>query len=232
MLKYLTVLLALMLVSVFSQAQPHKTYTINPGDRVAWSVPFNDRYEYPAFKPGIVYFKNKTTGGGMMNYSYLGQEMFFIDGKGDTLALAEPKEVDSVLFDKDIFYNSPEGFVKLDTLAGDVRLCKAKFFYITNKQVTGAYGQPTDAAGNDRFKRFSSNYAAANIVAQDIFTLGVKHTMYAGRRFGKMMLVNKKNMSSLFGKNENAFDQYLQQNIVNFSERDDIVKMLLWMSGQ
>lgn len=210
--------------------QSDKHYTINPGEKVTWVIPAKDMYAYPQFTPGVVYFKTRTTGGGMMNYSYLSQEMFFIDTKGDTLALSNPLEVDSVLFGPDVFYNTREGFVKLDTISGDIRLCQSTFFYISNKQVTGAYGQATDAAGNNRYNRFSSNYAAAGIVAQDIFTLKVNSMMYAGKRYGKFVPVTRKNMSALFSKNENAYNAYLKENDVDFSNRASVLKLLISMS--
>lgn len=219
-------------VTHFACAQQNKTFKINPGDKLTWVIPFNDIYQYPAFMQGAVFFNNKPGGGGLLNYSHLSQEMFFIDNNGDTLALAQPQEIDSVLIGNDVFYNSKEGFIKIDTLAGDIKLGVANYFYITNKQVTGLYGQPTDASGNDRFNRFVNGTAASKMVAQDIFTMAKRESLFIGKKFNKLVPVNKKNMSNLFGKQQNAFNLYIATNDVNFSKIEDVRKLIHWMSTQ
>lgn len=216
----------------FTFAQEEKKYVINPGEKPGWAVPFTAAYCNPAFTPGTVYFKNKTTGGGNLNYSFLSQEMYFIDPKGDTLALAEPKEVDSVVMGKDVYYNTAEGFVKLDTIAGGVRLCSNYFFNVVNRQVVGAYGAPTNLGGNTTSVRFTSDFVATKLTAQDIITLSKDKTFYAGTRPTNLKAVSKKTMGNVFGKKQNAFDLYLQVNDINFSKREDIIKLITFMNTQ
>jgi hypothetical protein len=213
--------------------QSHKLYTIQPGEKITWVIPIEDQYAYAQFKPGIVFFKDKTTGGGNMNYSHLSQEMFFIDPKGDTLTLSNPADADSVLIGNEVFYNTKDdGFIKADTIAGQVIIGRNDFFYISNKQVVGLYGQPTNSSGNDRANRFRSNFAAASMVAQDIITLSRKHVIYAGRRFNNLQPVTKKNLSNIFGKQQSSLSLYLQQNEVNFLSRADVLKLVNYLNTQ
>jgi len=232
MKKYLFVLFLLQAPCSMLFAQEEKKYVVNPGEKPAWAVPFTAAYSNPAFKPGTVFFKNKTTGGGNLNYSYLSQEMYFIDAKGDTLALSEPKEVDSVVIGKDVFYNTADGFVQLDTIAGEVRLCSNYFFNIVNRQVVGAYGTPTNLGGNTTSVRFTSDFVATKLTAQDIITLSKDKSFYAGTRASSLKAVSKKTMGNVFGKKQNAFDIYLQQNNVNFLKREDIIRLIAFMNTQ
>lgn len=213
-------------------AQEEKKYVLNPGEKPGWAIPLSESHALPSFKRGTVFFKNKTTGGGYLNYSYLSQEMFFVSGKGDTLALSEPREVDSVMIGKDVFYNTAEGFVKLDTIAGNVRLCRIYFFNVVNRQVVGAYGTPTNLGGNTTSVRFTSDYVASKLTAQDIITLSRDGSFYAGTKASNLKPATKKNMGNVFGKKQNAYDLYLQQNNVNFSKREDIIKLVEFMNTQ
>jgi hypothetical protein len=223
---------AFLITTLSATAQSNKVYVINPGEKITWVIPFNEIYEYPAFKQGIVFFRNKTTGGGNMNYSHLSQEMFFIQNNGDTLAIAEPKEVDSVLIGKDVFYNHADGFIKLDTSTADARLGESNFFTIVNKQVVGAYGQATNASGNSIHNRFTSDFAASGMVAQNITSLSKSRVLYISKRPNIFLQASKKNVSNVYGKKQNAFNQYILLNDVNFSNRNDIVKLMAWMSEQ
>lgn len=229
-----TGLMILLLQALLAEAfsQEGKKYILNPGEKPGWAIPFSEAYSHPSFRPGTVFFKSKTTGGGYLNYSYLTQEMYFLAAKGDTLALAEPKEVDSVIIGKDVFYNTADGFVKLDTIAGEVRICRNYFFNVVNRQVVGAYGSPTNLGGNTTSIRFTADFAASKITAQDIITLSRDGSFYAGTRASNLKAVTKKNMGNLFGKKQNAFDLYLQQNEVNFSKREDIIKLAEFMKTQ
>jgi hypothetical protein len=213
-------------------AQDQKNFIINPGQAVTQVIPFNEIYCLKSFSQGVVFFKNKTTGGGLLNFSYLTQEILFINPKGDTLALSEPKQVDSVIIGKNVFYNTDEGFVELDSMAGNVFLCRNYFFLVTNKQIVGAYGTPTNSGGNNTSNRFTSDFAASKMVAQDIMTLSKRHTLYAGNRPGNLKAVSKKSLGNVFGKKQNAYSLYIQNNNVNFSSRQDVVQLITYMNQQ
>jgi hypothetical protein len=223
---------ALLTITLSTKAQDNKVYVINPGEKINWVIPFAELYEYPAFKQGIVFFRNKTTGGGSMNYSHLSQEMFFIDNKGDTLAISEPKEVDSVMIGTDVFYNHADGFIKLDSSTSDARLGENIFFAVINRQMVGLYGQATNTSGNTIHNRFTSTSAAANLTVENIISLSKRQVFYISKRPNVFSQVNKKNISNVYGKKQNAFNVYMQLNDVNLSKRSDIVKLMAWMSGQ
>lgn len=61
-------------------------------------------YRYPEFKKGRVYFVNKDSGGGMLNYNYLLQTMQFLDPKGDTLVFEDETTIKYITIGKDTFF--------------------------------------------------------------------------------------------------------------------------------
>lgn len=231
MKKYFIFVLSLLCLAV-NTVKAQAFFTVNPGEKADWAVPFNENYALPQFKQGIVFFKNKTTGSGRMNYSQLAQEMVFIDTNGDTLALSNPKEVDSVLFDTVKFYNTGDGFVQSDTVVGEARLYKTSVFYIANRQITGAYGAPTNSGGNNTSNRFTSDYASSRMVSQQIVTLSKKAVIYAGTSPKNIKTVSKKSMGNIFGKKQNAYSLYLQQHDVDFSKRGNIIELMTYMDKQ
>ena len=75
-----------------------------------------DIFRYENYEGGKVIFKDGTLAEAKLNYNRFFEQMLFIDGKGDTLTLANPELVDVIVIGKDSFYYVNEFFVDCSPL--------------------------------------------------------------------------------------------------------------------
>lgn len=228
MKRFTITLLCCMAVSLSCSAQ--KTFTIEQGQNFSHAIPFNELYMYPSFRQGAVYYKNKSTAGGAINYSYLTQELLFIGPAGDTLSVEAPEEIDSVTIDKDVLYFY-KGLVKLDTITGEARLASSHIFSPADKKVVGFNGISTSSTSNMTYVQYKIN-PGTTMVADEQTVLLKNKVFYIGDRMNHFLPVTKKNLHKFYSKKEKALSTYLEQNAVNYSNRTDLVKLLAFMEQQ
>src|SRR5688572_13378069 len=98
-----TNILFLLVVCFFAKVQAQETYTIKPGENILEVVQLKNLFQYPAFVDGVVFFKDGRAVKSRLNYNYFNAQIQFIDGKGDTLTLADENTIKYVIIAKDSF---------------------------------------------------------------------------------------------------------------------------------
>jgi hypothetical protein len=228
--RYLFTLLCLFFNSI-SFAQQSKDFTVNSGQDIGQAIPADELYAYPTFREGMVFFKNNTASSGILNYHYFMKEFFFVGGNGDTTALANPEEADSIVIGNDKFYFAG-GFIKKDTLVGETTLATTWDFIPSEKQVVGAYGIASNSvAHSDYYQYFSRIGNGASIVAAERVTLSKHMVYYIGNKTGQFLPITKKNLFVFYAKKEQGLGQYLKENKTNFSNRADLLKLIVYMES-
>src|SRR3712207_5371463 len=95
-----------------SFAQKKTFLIVKAGENIMDVVPAPEVFYYPQFTSGKVFFRDGTGVEAKLNYSRLVDEMHFIGPKGDTLALANEKNIKHVAIGNDTFYYDG-GYVRL-----------------------------------------------------------------------------------------------------------------------
>ena len=72
-------------------AQTLTTITVKPGEDL--TAIYKQMYRFPQFMYGKVYFMNKDSAKGRLNYNILMGKMQFIDKRGDTLVLSDDNPI-------------------------------------------------------------------------------------------------------------------------------------------
>src|SRR5258705_3143099 len=104
-MKKLLFLVVILSFSLCVVAQSRKSFSVNPGKKIVEEIPITDIYRYAEFKMGEVSLKNGTAANVKLNYNSVFGEMQYIDPKnGDTLSLAEEKNIKFIAVEKDTFY--------------------------------------------------------------------------------------------------------------------------------
>src|SRR6185436_19921374 len=137
----------LLLMATFASfqidAQTKKIFTVEPGQKIVEAIPVTDLYSHPQFTLGTVQLKDASEAAVKLNYNNVFGEMQYIDPKnGDTLSLAEEKNIRFVAIEKDTFYFDE---VWLQFVSGNskLKIAKKKMLEMTNKEKLGAMGTPT-----------------------------------------------------------------------------------------
>jgi hypothetical protein len=210
--------------------QATKYYKIQPGEPMQSVVPATDVYAYPQFEKGAVYFKNGVINSAKLNYNFLLEEMLFIHPLGDTLTLVNPDDIKLILIEKDTFYLADKRFVKIDTAFGNIKLANATFFAVVNKRRVGAYGTEMDAGSDPYALLMAPTNNRLGLVPQVVTTITVGRSLYIGNRFNEFQPVNRKNVLSFYPEKEDVLKKYIQTNKVDFFKRDDVLRLIDYMS--
>jgi|GEM_PF-1200587 len=212
-------------------SQKVKYYTVQPGENILDVVPKAEMYEYPAFEPGVVYFKNGRRSAAKLNYNFVHEEILFITGANDTLTITNPDEVKYVSIGNRQFYYAVNRFVKLDTIIGDVKIGVAGFFTTVSKKRVGAYGSTTDGGTESYGSYVVPNNTKLDLTPNVITTVVYRKALFIGNRFNQFIPVNKKNIFSYYPEKEEKLKQYLKDRKVNFSAYEDIIALIKHMNA-
>jgi hypothetical protein len=122
-----------IIASLQITAQTKKTFKIEPGQKIIDAIPAADLYSHPEFTLGTVQLKDASEVVVKLNYNKVFGEMQYIDPKnGDTLSLAEEKNIRFVAIEKDTFYFDE---VWLQFVSGNstLKIAKNKKLEMSNK---------------------------------------------------------------------------------------------------
>lgn len=206
------------------QAQTRKTYKVAPGERVPDALlKARALYQYPQFSEAEVAFKNGRYGGGRMNYNRLLGDMQYIEANGDTLTLADSKEVASVIINADTFFFQ-EGYLQLvDDFK--IKVAKKTILELTNRQRLGGMGE-LSSASIASYSGVSSNQGKKDVVPNEVLTFSETTTYFISDRFNRFKPLNKKNLFAFYAKRQKEVETYLQANPVNFLKEEDVLHLI------
>jgi hypothetical protein len=219
----------LLLIFLNSIAQNNATITVKAGTTIKESVPVGDLYEYPRFIHGTVFFRDGKSSAAPMNYNRFLDEMQFIRAKGDTLVLINQKNISFVNIAKDTFFYD-QGYVKLVTAAAPVKLGTKQTLVIISKEKIGAYNMPSSNADIDNYSSFNDGRKDYSLTVMQNTVLAKRVNYYFADNYNHFVLATKKNLVKLFPKQESAVNNYLKDSKVVFNNKDDLEKLVQYLS--
>lgn len=174
-------------------AQPRKTFTVNPGQKIVEAIPVTELYSYPEFRLGTVALRNGTVANAKINYNSVFGEMQFIDPKnGDTISLAEEKNIKFVAVEKDTFYFDNAWLQVIDTDTS-VKVAKKKLLEMTNKEKLGAM-EVAGFGAIETYSKFTGSQHMRDLIAKERLTFTEHITYYFGDRFNHFSKASKKEL--------------------------------------
>lgn len=224
MIRLLLVLLATTLFSTL-QAQERKSYKVNPGERVSEVLQKQGAlYQNPVFQVAVVQFRNGKFGSGRLNFNKLLAEMQYINEQGDTVSLADEKEITYIAIGKDSFLFREGYIMQWKALSGKGLLSKRTVLELTNRQKLGGFGELTSASVGTT-TNMSSNLGLKDMVPQEILTFTEANHYFIGDRFQRFKPLNKKTLYDHYSRQKKILDEWLAQNPVNFQKEEDMLKL-------
>jgi hypothetical protein len=211
-------------------AQKTKTFKINPGEKVVDAIPEGEKYSYPEFIMGDVYFKNGQRNPARLNYNSLFQEMQFIDGKGDTLSIIGAATIKHIVIGTDTFFYD-DGYLKRVADYGKIKLAVKEFIAFTDRQKLGGFGGESSAR-IDTYKSIQDGTTFKELVAREVLTFVKKTVFYLGDAFNHFEEANKKSLLDFYPSKNKEIKSYLKENKVNFSNEEDLKKIISFLNGQ
>ena len=228
-MKYSLLLFCVPLFNLATSAQNKKTYKVNPGEKVYDVIPKNDMYKYPEFRQAIVLLKDGTYGSAKVNYNSLFAEMQFIDPKGDTLSLADENNIISIAVKKDTFYYD-NGYMELMAGYNKVKLARRRLIDFSNREKIGAL-DIANAGEIETYTTVSSRTYMKDLIAKEVLTFSERTIYFFGDRFNHFFLANKKNLLKMYAKQQTKISDYLKTNPVNFTDENDLERLVIFLQA-
>ena len=210
-------------------AQTKKTFTVEPAQKIVEAIPVTALYSHPQFTLGTVQLKDASEAVVKLNYNNVFGEMQYIDPKnGDTLSLAEEKNIRFVAIEKDTFYFDE---VWLQFVSGNstLKIAKKKMLEMTNKEKLGAMGTPTLGGAIETYNKFTGSQHMRDLVAKEKLTFTEHVSYYFGDRFNHFTKANKKGLLKMYSKKEKELEKWLDENKIDFSNEDDLKKLFTYL---
>jgi len=224
------VLFAVTLLCFFTlSAQEKKRFTINPGEKPSEKIPREEIYHFGEFTMAAISMKSGLATQARLNYNSLYGEMQFIDGKGDTLSIADENNIQLIAAGKDTFYFH-EGWLELISNNTNSKLVKNKMLQISNKEKIGAMDIPAFGAIETNTKSTASQQTR-DLVAKERLTYTAYNKYYFGDRFNHFFPATKKSLLKIYGKQQTVIEQYLRDNKIDFSADEDLKKLSVFLQG-
>ena len=211
-------------------AQSRKSFSVNPGKKIVEEIPITEIYKYAEFKLGEVSLKNGTAADVKLNYNSVFGEMQYIDPKnGDTLSLAEEKNIRFIAVERDTFYFD-DGWLELIGGTPTVKIARKKLLEITNREKIGAMGIPGFAA-IETYNKFTGSQHMRDLVAMEKLVFTEHISYYFGDQFNHFARTNRKGLLKLYGDSNEKIDKWISENKIDLSNEDDLKKLSVYLQS-
>ena len=218
-------------VSCFNTAiaEQEKFYTVKMGEIPSQVLPQNAMYAKPVFSRGTAFFRDGTTSGQQFNYNFLLDEMHFVGAAGDTLAIANPVLLKSVVIELMVFYYE-NGYLQESLKSGKYILAvKRKMVQVVN-QNRGGYDATSETGAIKTFNSVILNNQNYKLQVRTDVLFQLQVNYYIGLISGSFVKASRKNFHLLFPDKD--IKTYLKQTSVNFNKPDDLKALLqFWLSA-
>jgi hypothetical protein len=227
MMKALLLFFYILISYTDLSAQDSTLVTIRTGESVNDVLSSAEIYHYPQFTNGKVFLRDGAKAVGKMNYNRLYGQMLFINHKGDTLALADEKNIKLIVIDRDTFFYG-EGYIRLIANNGVTKLTEKQVWVLADIRKIGTHNRPTTTVAVTSLSSFTNGKDAAkskDLIMNEDVVLKKETQFYFGDKYNLFVPANKKGIQQLFPKEHTSIDIYLKENKVNFNKKEDVEKL-------
>lgn len=211
-----------------SSAQDRSFITLKAGTSINDGVPVADLYQYLTFTDGKVYFRDGHVTDAKLNYHKYLDEMQFVNYKGDTLTVDNEETIKLIVVANDTFYYY-KNYIRHIATADKLKLGARESLQIADEKKASAYDMTSSVSSIKAANTFSDGRYMTRINVKTDILLGKITYYYFGDEYNRFMPASKKNLFELLPKKRNQIKEYLRTNEVNFSNKNDLEKLLLFL---
>jgi hypothetical protein len=222
-MKSLFILICLILfLSTGLSAQKKENVTVKAGTSALDYFPFQERYRFPEYRAGKVFFKNGTFAAPKLNYNYFLREMEYIQSK-DTLAIKNGGDIKLIAIAGDTFYYD-NGYLEL-IFGGQVKVALKHYISLKEVQKKDAYGIASTGAATDSYGSMLASGNAYKLISNQDRVFEDIREYYLSVSPGGFVPYTKKKVLQLYPQHKKTIEGYLKSNKVDFDSRDDLLRL-------
>jgi len=205
--------------------QKNTVVTVKAGSNIMDVLSAADVFYYPDFTNGKVCLREGTQTGAKLNYNRLFDEMQFVGPKGDTLAVADEKNIKYIVIANDTFYYD-KGYVRLISGGSLVKLVMKQVWMVAEARQIGAYNSTNNSVSVTSFTSYNEGGRLYDLTVNEDIVLKKVEAYYFGDNYNHYVLAGKKNLLLLFPKDQERIEMYLKENKIKFTNKDDLDKIV------
>ena len=181
-------------------------------------------HKFPVFTRAHVLLKNGEEAVGRFNYDYFLDNFMYINEKNDTVALANPEDVEYVAFPVDSFFYDKK-FYQWVASSEKATLAVRYTYKMARKDNVGAYGIATPAINVDSHSAIlgTTKYA---LEGDEQLTFEKTTTYYLRKTNGKFVTATLHNFDRIFPKKN--LEAYVKDNKLNLRKQSDMVDLFVF----
>lgn len=218
-------IIACILLTLPVFAQPRKTYVVRAGEIPNEVLPPEAIYSFPHFKKGIVFLRDGSATSQQLNYNLLLDEMHFINANNDTLAIATPETIKSVVFDSTSFYFD-KNYLQVVLEEGEHTLAIKQFLVQSPYRTRGAYDISSSISSISTYSSIYSNGHLSKLQIKKDVEMEKKSLFFISDRFNHFYPADKKFFYKVFPNKKAELDSYLKENHINFYDKNNLVSLI------
>jgi hypothetical protein len=228
-MKTLTWVATLLLFAAASYGQKDERITVKAGSDVEQSLA-REIFQYPAFVPGTVHYKDGRVSSTSLNYNRLLGEFQFINSSNDTFVIADPQLIKTVVADKDTFYFS-EGFVRELRSAPRVKLGLKETLKVISREKIGAYGMASPNSSISSLSSYDDGRRMYQLAVRQDIIFAKRRTYYFGDAYNNFFPASRKRLLGLDPNHSTEIENYLRDNKVDFHDGSDLAQLVEFIAG-
>ncbi|MFN8135782.1 MAG: hypothetical protein U0Z17_11375 [Bacteroidales bacterium] len=214
-------ILMFLIICGCCSAQKKEFVTVKAGTRLLDVVPYAERYRFPGFIKGKVYYKSGTFSDARLNYNLLSGEMEYLQA-ADTLSIANPDDIRMIAFAADTFFVD-KGYLEL-ILDGNVQVALKRFYQLKDVLKKDSYGTASPASATESYGWLQTQGQVVKLISSEDRVFEKINKYYLSTAGSGFMLFNKKKVMQLFPQQEAVIKDYLKKNKVDFDSGNDLLR--------
>jgi hypothetical protein len=228
MRKSAVLLIPLLILNISLSAQKNELITVKAGNPIMDYFPFQERYRYPEFVQGKVYFNNGTVNSTRLNYNFLTAEMEFIQSR-DTLSIYRKKDIVQVVIAKDTFFFD-NGYIE-QISGGGIKVGLKQYIKLKEVLKKDSYGTSSSGGASTSYGSLPANGKLYKLTANEDMVFQKVREYYLSTPASGFVSFRKKTIMQLFPKHEDEIKTFLKSNDVDFDSGEDLIKLSRFVAG-
>jgi hypothetical protein len=225
---FLVFICSLLISNLSLTAQKNKLVTVKAGTRILDYFPVHERYRYPVFTDGQVFYKNNAVSSTRFNYNLLSGEMEFIQ-LYDTLSIAGKKNILFITVAKDTFFYD-NGYIELIS-GGPVKVGLKQYFKLKEVLKKDTYGTSSSGGASTSYGSLPVGGNFYKLIANEDLVFQKIQDYYISSPSNEFVPFRKKTVIKLYPGEKDTVKAYLKSNRIDFNSVDDLLNLADYLQG-
>jgi hypothetical protein len=228
MKKAILVINLLIILTACLSAQKGKHFTVPAGKKVEDCIPFEERFRFPEFTTGRVFFTQGTSTEAKLNYNFLTREMAYIQNQ-DTLDISNPSDIKQIIIDGNIFIMN-KGYMEVISNTR-IPVGIRQYFNMIDERKKDPYGDMAAGAATTSYNSLHTDGAYYKLTQNHDRLFQKVAEYYLATSSSGFVAFTKKKVLQLFPQKKKEIQAYLKSNNVDFDSREDLIRFSEYLSG-